>query len=138
MRVLSRSPIDLEEVSRKIADARMPKAVEAEAKSEYNKLKQMSPMSADAAVVRNYLEWVLGVPWKKRSKVRNDLAAAQEVLDTDYYGLEKVKERILYYLAVQTRVQQMRAALMLLVGPQGVSKISPVNSKSVVVENRYL
>src|SRR3546814_5072635 len=73
------APNDIEEIARKIAEAGMPKAVEAKAKSEFNKLKQMSPMSAEAAVVRNYLEWVLGVPWKKRSKVRKDLAAAQEV-----------------------------------------------------------
>src|SRR3546814_5143920 len=81
------APNDIEEIARKIAEAGMPKAVEAKAKSEFNKLKQMSPMSAEAAVVRNYLEWVLGVPWKKRSKVRKDLAAAQEVLDADHYGL---------------------------------------------------
>src|SRR3546814_5110061 len=80
------------------------------------KLKQMSPMSAEAAVVRNDLEWVLGVPWKKRSEVRKDLAAAQEVLDADHYGLEKVKERILEYLAVQTRVKQMKGAILCLVG----------------------
>src|SRR3546814_10880602 len=102
------APNDIEEIARKIAEAGMPKAVEAKAKSEINKLKQMSPMSAEAAVVRKYLEWVLGVPWKKRSKVRKDLAAAQEVLDADHYGLEKVKERIIEYLAVQTRVKQMK------------------------------
>ena len=73
----------------------MPKAVEAKARNELNKLKQMSPMSAEAAVVRNYLEWLLGVPWKKRSKVRKDLKVAQDTLDADHYGLEKVKERIL-------------------------------------------
>src|SRR3546814_1942098 len=106
------------------SDLGMPKAVEAKAKSEFNKLKQMSPMSAEAAVVRNYLEWVLGVPWKKRSKVRKDLAAAQEVLDADHYGLEKVKERILEYLAVQTRVKQMKGAILCLVGPPGVGKTS--------------
>src|SRR3546814_1947718 len=81
-------------------------------------------MSAEAAVVRNYLEWVLGVPWKKRSKVRKDLAAAQEVLEADHYGLEKVKERILEYLAVQTRVKQMKGAILCLVGPPGVGKTS--------------
>src|SRR3546814_1675234 len=81
------APNDIEEIARKIAEAGMPKAVEAKAKSEFNKLKQMSPMSAEAAVVRNYLAWVLGVPWQKRSKVRKDLAAAQEVIDADQYGL---------------------------------------------------
>src|SRR3546814_19935466 len=107
---MDNAPNDIEEIARKIAEAGMPKAVEAKAKSEFNKLKQMSPMSAEAAVVRNYLEWVLGVPWKKRSTVRKDLAAAQEVIDADNYGPEKVKERILEYLAVQKRVKQMTDA----------------------------
>src|SRR5690606_10270522 len=84
------APNDLDEIARKIAAAGMPKDIEAKAKNEFNKLKQMSPMSAEAAVVRNYLEWLLGVPWKKRSKVRKDLKAAQDVLDADHYGLEKV------------------------------------------------
>ncbi len=83
-----------------------PSRVEAKAKAELNKLKQMSPMSAEAAVVRNYLDWLLGVPWKKRTKMRKDLKAAQDVLDADHFGLEKVKERILEYLAVQSRVKQ--------------------------------
>jgi ATP-dependent Lon protease len=94
------APNDVEELARKIAEAGMPKAVEAKARNEFNKLKQMSPMSAEAAVVRNYLDWLLGVPWKKRSKVRKDLKVAQDTLDADHYGLEKVKERILEYLAV--------------------------------------
>ena len=118
------APNDIEEIARKIAQAGMPKAVEAKARNEFNKLKQMSPMSAEAAVVRNYLEWVLGVPWKKRSKVRKDLRAAQDVLDADHYGLDKVKERILEYLAVQTRVKQMKGAILCLVGPPGVGKTS--------------
>src|SRR5690606_14011023 len=96
------APNDMEEIARKIAAAGMPKAVEAKAKSEFNKLKQMSPMAAEAAVVRNYLDRLLGVPWKKRSKVRKDLKVAQDVLDADHYGLEKVKDRILEYLAVQS------------------------------------
>ncbi len=121
---IDEAPNDLDEVARKIAEAGMPKAVEAKAKNEFNKLKQMSPMSAEAAVVRNYLEWLLGVPWKKRSKVRKDLKVAQEVLDTDHYGLEKVKERILEYLAVQTRVKHMKGAILCLVGPPGVGKTS--------------
>ncbi|MCI1710215.1 MAG: LON peptidase substrate-binding domain-containing protein [Chiayiivirga sp.] len=95
------APNELEELARKIAAAGMPKAVETKAKAELNKLKQMSPMSAEATVVRNYLDWLLGVPWKKRSKVRKDLKLAQETLDADHYGLEKVKDRILEYLAVQ-------------------------------------
>src|SRR5687768_292855 len=107
---IDESPNDIDELARKIAEAGMPKPVEAKAKNEFNKLKQMSPMSAEAAVVRNYLDWLLGVPWKKRTKVRKDLKAAQDVLDADHYGLEKVKERILEYLAVQTRVKNMKGA----------------------------
>src|SRR5690606_12858934 len=105
------APNDIEDLTRKIAEAGMPKEVEAKARGELNKLKQMSPMSAEAAVVRNYLDWLVGVPWKKRSKVRRDLRAAQDVLDADHYGLEKVKERILEYLAVQSRVRNMKAPI---------------------------
>jgi len=118
------APNDIDELTRKIAEAGMPKPVEAKARNELNKLKQMSPMSAEAAVVRNYLDWLLGVPWKKRSKVRKDLKAAQETLDADHFGLEKVKERILEYLAVQTRVKTMKAPILCLVGPPGVGKTS--------------
>ncbi len=121
---LDEAPNELEELTRKIAEAGMPKAVETKAKQELNKLKQMSPMSAEATVVRNYIDWLLSVPWKKRTKVRRDLAAAQEVLDADHYGLEKVKERILEYLAVQQRVKQMRGPILCLVGPPGVGKTS--------------
>ncbi|HEY9143809.1 MAG TPA: LON peptidase substrate-binding domain-containing protein, partial [Arenimonas sp.] len=91
---IDEAPNDIDELTRKIAEAGMPKAVEAKARNELNKLKQMSPMSAEATVVRNYIDWLVGVPWKKRSKVRKDLKAAQDVLDADHYGLEKVKERI--------------------------------------------
>ena len=121
---LDDAPNELEDLARKVAEAGMPKAVEAKAKSELNKLKQMSPMSAEAAVVRNYLDWLLGVPWKKRTKVRKDLKVAQDTLDADHYGLEKVKERILEYLAVQSRVTKMKGAILCLVGPPGVGKTS--------------
>ncbi|ATD68855.1 MULTISPECIES: endopeptidase La [Luteimonas] len=121
---IDEAPSDIDEIARKIAEAGMPKAVETKAKAEFNKLKQMPPMSAEASVVRNYLDWLLGVPWKKRSKVRKDLKAAQDVLDADHYGLEKVKDRILEYLAVQTRVKQMKGAILCLVGPPGVGKTS--------------
>ena len=121
---LDEAPNELEDLARKIAEAGMPAAVETKAKNELNKLRQMSPMSAEAAVVRNYLEWLLGVPWKKRSKVRKDLKLAQDTLDADHYGLEKVKERILEYLAVQTRVKQMKGPILCLVGPPGVGKTS--------------
>ena len=121
---LDDAPGELDELARRIAEAGMPKVVEAKAKAELNKLKQMSPMSAEAAVVRNYLDWLLGVPWKQRSKVRKDLKLAQETLDADHYGLEKVKERILEYLAVQSRVKQMKGPILCLVGPPGVGKTS--------------
>src|SRR5690606_25947973 len=121
-----------------IAAAGMPKPVEAKARNELNKLKQMSPMSAEAAVVRNYLDWLLGVPWKKRSKVRKDLRAAQEVLDADHFGLEKVKERILEYLAVQTRVKTMKAPILCLVGPPGVGKTSLGQSIAKATNRKFI
>ena len=121
---LDEAPNELEELARKIAAAGMPKPVETKARNELNKLKQMSPMSAEAAVVRNYLDWLLGVPWNKRSKVRKDLKVAQDTLDADHYGLEKVKERILEYLAVQSRVKKLRGPILCLVGPPGVGKTS--------------
>ncbi|MGE4366269.1 endopeptidase La [Thermomonas sp.] len=121
---LDDAPNDLEEIAKKIAKAGMPKAVEAKARAELAKLKQMSPMSAEAGVVRNYLDWLLGVPWSARSRVRKDLKAAQETLDADHYGLEKVKDRILEYLAVQSRVSKMKGPILCLVGPPGVGKTS--------------
>ena len=132
------APNDIEELTRKIAEAGMPKEVEAKARNELNKLKQMSPMSAEAAVVRNYLDWLLGVPWKKRSKVRRDLKAAQEVLDADHYGLEKVKERILEYLAVQSRVRNMKAPILCLVGPPGVGKTSLGQSIAKATNRKFV
>ena len=132
------APNDMEEIARKIAEAGMPKEVEAKAKSEFNKLKQMSPMSAEAAVVRNYLEWLLGVPWNKRSRVRRDLGVAQDVLDADHYGLEKVKERILEYLAVQTRVRNMKGAILCLVGPPGVGKTSLGQSIAKATNRKFV
>jgi ATP-dependent Lon protease len=117
-------PNEVEELAKKIEKAGMPKPVEAKARTELNKLKQMSPMSAEATVVRNYIDWLVGAPWKKRSKVRRDLKAAQDVLDTDHYGLEKVKERIVEYLAVQQRVKKMKGPILCLVGPPGVGKTS--------------
>ena len=134
----SDSPNDVDELTRKIAEAGMPKAVETKARSELNKLKQMSPMSAESAVVRNYLDWLLGVPWKKRSKVRKDLKAAQAVLDADHFGLEKVKERILEYLAVQTRVRNMKGAILCLVGPPGVGKTSLGQSIAKATNRKFV
>ena len=135
---LDDAPNELEDLARKVAEAGMPKAVETKAKNELNKLKQMSPMSAEAAVVRNYLDWLLGVPWKKRSKVRKDLKVAQDTLDADHYGLEKVKERILEYLAVQTRVKQMRGPILCLVGPPGVGKTSLGQSIAKATNRKFV
>ena len=135
---LDDAPNDLDEIARKIAAAGMPKPVEAKAKAEFAKLKQMSPMSAEAGVVRNYLDWLLGVPWNKRSKIRKDLKAAQEVLDADHYGLEKVKERILEYLAVQTRVAKMKGAILCLVGPPGVGKTSLGQSIAKATNRKFV
>ncbi|WP_343226158.1 endopeptidase La [Luteimonas sp. BDR2-5] len=132
------APNDIEEIARKIAEAGMPKPVEAKARAEFNKLKQMPPMSAEASVVRNYLDWLLGVPWKKRSKVRKDLKVAQDTLDADHYGLEKVKERILEYLAVQTRVKQMKGAILCLVGPPGVGKTSLGQSIAKATNRKFV
>ena len=116
----------------------MPKPVETKAKAELNKLKQMSPMSAEAAVVRNYLDWLLGVPWKKRTKVRKDLKVAQDTLDADHYGLDKVKERILEYLAVQSRVKQMKGPILCLVGPPGVGKTSLGQSIAKATNRKFV
>ncbi|MBJ6983105.1 endopeptidase La [Luteimonas sp. MC1750] len=132
------APNDLEELARRIAAAGMPKPVETKAKSELNKLKQMSPMAAEAAVVRNYLDWLLGVPWKKRSKVRKDLKVAQDVLDADHYGLEKVKDRILEYLAVQSRVSKMKGPILCLVGPPGVGKTSLGQSIAKATNRKFV
>jgi len=115
---------DVDELEKKIADAGMSKEAREKAEAELKKLKMMSPMSAEASVVRNYIDWLLQVPWKKRSRVRKDLAAAEKILNDDHYGLEKVKERILEYLAVQQRVNKLKGPILCLVGPPGVGKTS--------------
>lgn len=115
---------DLEDLEKKIIAAKMPKEALAKAQSELKKLKLMSPMSAEATVVRNYIDTLLGLPWKKKSKVNNDLSNAERVLEDDHYGLEKVKERILEYLAVQQRVDKLKAPILCFVGPPGVGKTS--------------
>ena len=135
---LDDAPGELDELARKIAEAGMPKPVETKAKAELNKLKQMSPMSAEAAVVRNYLDWLLGVPWKKRTKVRKDLKVAQDTLDADHYGLDKVKDRILEYLAVQSRVKQMKGPILCLVGPPGVGKTSLGQSIAKATNRKFV
>ena len=121
---LEEAPNELEDLEKRIEKAGMPKEARDKARNELNKLKMMSPMSAEATVVRNYLDWLLQVPWKKRNKVRNDLGLAEEVLEADHYGLEKVKERILEYLAVQQRVKALKGPILCLVGPPGVGKTS--------------
>jgi ATP-dependent Lon protease len=115
---------DLEDLEKKILAAKMPKEALAKAQNELKKLKLMSPMSAEATVVRNYIDTLLGLPWKKKSKVNNDLSNAERVLESDHYGLEKVKERILEYLAVQQRVDKLKAPILCFVGPPGVGKTS--------------
>ena len=115
---------ELEEIQAKIDAAGMPKEAREKVDAEVKKLKMMSPMSAEAAVVRNYIDWVVQVPWKKRSRVRSDIEAAQSILDEDHFGLEKVKERILEYLAVQQRLKKMKGPILCLVGPPGVGKTS--------------
>ncbi len=112
------------ELEAKIKKTKLSKEAREKALSELKKLRTMSPMSAEATVVRNYLDWILGIPWKKRSKVSNDIVAAEKVLDADHYGLEKVKERILEYLAVQVRSNKVRGPILCLVGPPGVGKTS--------------
>jgi len=118
------APNELADLENKIEKAGMPKEAKEKATSELNKLKLMSPMSAEATVVRNYVDWLVKAPWKKRSKVFKDLKKAEDVLEADHYGLDKVKERILEYLAVQQRVKKLKGPILCLVGPPGVGKTS--------------
>ena len=118
------APNELQELENKIEKAGMPKEVKEKATAELNKLKLMSPMSAEATVVRNYIDWLVKVPWKKSTKILRDLTKAEDVLEADHYGLEKVKERILEYLAVQHRVKKLKGPILCLVGPPGVGKTS--------------
>ncbi|HEY8245249.1 MAG TPA: LON peptidase substrate-binding domain-containing protein, partial [Casimicrobiaceae bacterium] len=115
---------DLDEMEKKIKSARMSKEAEAKAMNELKKLRMMSPMSAEATVVRNFIDTLVGLPWRKKSKINKDLAHAVKILDADHYGLEKVKERIIEYLAVQQRVDRLKGPILCLVGPPGVGKTS--------------
>ncbi|MBT6800562.1 MAG: endopeptidase La, partial [Rhodospirillales bacterium] len=115
---------ELGELEEKIKKTRLTKEAEEKAVGELKKLRSMGPMSAEATVVRNYLDWILGIPWKKRTRVKNDINAAEKILNEDHYGLEKVKERILEYLAVQQRVKKLNGPILCLVGPPGVGKTS--------------
>jgi len=121
---LDEVPNELEDMANRIAKAGMTKEAKDKAQAELNKLKLMSPMSAEATVVRNYIDTLINVPWKKRTKIRMDLGRAEDVLEADHYGLEKVKERILEYLAVQQRVRKLKGPILCLVGPPGVGKTS--------------
>ncbi|RPE72637.1 ATP-dependent proteinase [Tibeticola sediminis] len=129
---------DLEELEKRIKAARMPAEARKKAEAELKKLKLMSPMSAEASVVRNYIEVLVGLPWSKRTKIKHDLAYAEEVLNQDHYGLEKVKERILEYLAVQQRVDKVKAPILCLVGPPGVGKTSLGQSVAKATGRKYV
>ncbi|MBV34488.1 MAG: endopeptidase La [Rickettsiales bacterium] len=126
-----------EELAKKIEEAGMSKEAKEKAEAELKKLKMMSPMSAEATVVRGYIDWLLGVPWKKRSRVKHDLVKAEEVLDEDHYGLEKIKDRILEYLAVQQRVKKLKGPVLCLVGPPGVGKTSLGQSIARATGRKY-
>ncbi|KLU16868.1 MULTISPECIES: endopeptidase La [Xenorhabdus] len=132
------APDEYETLKRKIEDAKMPKEAREKAEAELQKLKMMSPMSAEATVVRSYIDWMVQVPWVSRSKVKKDLIKAQEVLDTDHYGLERVKERILEYLAVQSRVSKLKGPILCLVGPPGVGKTSLGRSIARATGRKYV
>jgi ATP-dependent Lon protease len=118
------APNEMEELQQKITDSGMTKEAQDKTEAELKKLKMMSPMSAEASVVRGYIDWMIGIPWKKRSRISHDLKKAKDILDAEHYGLEEVKERVLEYLAVQNRVKKVRGAILCLVGPPGVGKTS--------------
>ncbi|MCR9104699.1 MAG: endopeptidase La [Gammaproteobacteria bacterium] len=121
---MDEAPNELDELQSRINEAKMPDEARDKAESELSKLKMMSPMSAEASVVRSYIDWMVSVPWSKRSKVKHDLKRASNILDEDHYGLEEVKDRILEYLAVQKRVRKVKGPVLCLVGPPGVGKTS--------------
>ena len=135
---LDDAPNELEELGEKIEEAGMSKEAKGKAVAELSKLKLMSPMSAEATVVRNYIDALVSVPWKKRTKVRNDITKAEEVLDADHYGLEKIKERILEYLAVQQRVRKLKGPILCLVGPPGVGKTSLGQSIARATNRKFI
>ena len=129
---------DIEEIEKKIKAARMPVEARKKAEGELKKLKLMSPMSAEATVVRNYIDVLVGLPWSKKTKIKHDLAYAEQVLNEDHYGLEKVKDRILEYLAVQQRVDKVKAPILCLVGPPGVGKTSLGQSVAKATGRKYV
>jgi ATP-dependent Lon protease len=129
---------EVEELARRINAAGMPKEAKDKVSGELNKLKMMSPMSAEATVVRSYIDWMVNAPWKKRSKVRHDIPKAKEILDRDHYGLEEVKDRILEYLAVQSRIKKIKGPVLCLVGPPGVGKTSLGKSIADATNRKYV
>lgn len=129
---------ELDELKKRIENAGLSTEAHTKANAELNKLKQMSPMSAEATVVRSYIDWLVNVPWKAQSKVRLDLARAESILDADHYGLEEVKERILEYLAVQTRVKKLKGPVLCLVGPPGVGKTSLAESIASATNRKFV
>jgi len=128
---------ELDELAEKLEKAKMPKEAREKAEEELKKLKMMSPMSAEATVVRNYIDWMVGLPWSKKSKISKDLSKAQKILDEDHYGLNEVKERIVEYLAVQQRVKKLKGPIMCLVGPPGVGKTSLGKSLARATGRKY-
>jgi len=131
------APNEIEELEQRVEKAGMPKEARKKAMNELNKLKMMSPMSAEATVVRNYIDWLADCPWKKKTKISNDLSEAEKILNDDHYGLEKVKERILEYLAVQQRVKKLKGPILCLVGPPGVGKTSLGQSIARATNRKY-
>lgn len=129
---------DIDELEKRIKSARMPKEALTKVNAEMKKLKMMSPMSAEATVVRNYIETLVNLPWKKKTKISKDLLAAEAILDADHYGLEKVKERIVEYLAVQQRVDKLKAPILCLVGPPGVGKTSLGQSIAKAINRKFV
>ena len=129
---------EFEELALKIDESGMPKEAKEKVDNELKKLRMMSPMSAEATVVRNYIDWVLSVPWKKRSRISKDIDRAEQILDADHYGLEKVKERILEYLAVQQRVKKIKGPILCLVGPPGVGKTSLGRSIAKATNRKFV
>ncbi|WP_394241486.1 endopeptidase La [Vibrio astriarenae] len=128
---------EFEALKQKIEESKMPQEAKEKTEQELQKLKMMSPMSAEATVVRSYIDWMVGVPWAKRSKVKKNLAKAEEILNEDHYGLERVKERILEYLAVQNRINKLKGPILCLVGPPGVGKTSLGRSIAAATGRKY-
>ncbi|MFA0810115.1 endopeptidase La [Microbulbifer epialgicus] len=135
---ITEEPNEIEELENKIADSGMSAEAEKKTRAELGKLKMMSPMSAEASVLRSYIDWMLSLPWKKASRVRHDLKKAEEILEKEHYGLEEVKERILEYLAVQKRVKKVKGPILCLVGPPGVGKTSLGQSIARATNRQYI